>query len=244
MSINEMIIQNLNTYSCKSIRYFLPVIFFLFGFCAISPAQDIKPSKFKWHSNNLLKINTIGLFSHFTEISYERVIDKKFSILVSYGDGRKKTISGDDARQNYLDKYGGYSINYKLGKIEHTFKIENHVNIDFRYYVSHRDAKIPNGFHIGPSFHYYKFRETFTFFDEANVEKSSKLNTYKIVSINASIGVQVLIYKILAIDIFLAPGYGILTANESESNNSDSKNFNGAGFTVAYGIFSGIAFGK
>ena len=225
-------------------KYLFVTSFILLVQIFISTAQEMKDTSFKWHSNNVLKINAIGVFSKFIEIGYERVITDKFSALVAYGSGKEKNISGEDAKQNYLDKYGGLSFNYILGNTEQIIKIKNHLNVEFRFYTSHKHTLIPAGFHIGPSINYLNYNEKFLFYDDTGMQRDRRENNYKVISINASLGPQILIHRIVAIDLFIAPGYGILSASEGELSNTNKNNYTGEGFTIAFGIFCGIAIGK
>jgi len=72
----------------------ISIIFFSLTFN--SHGQEAKDTSFKWHSNNIFKVNAVGLIFKFQSFSYERVISDKFSAMVSYGNGRTKIISDRD----------------------------------------------------------------------------------------------------------------------------------------------------
>lgn len=194
-----------------------------------SNARALRDSTSKWHSNNIFKCNAVGLVFNFQFFSYERVITDKFSAQISYGNGKAKSISD---RTDQL--YGQYTVQ--------NIKINSALSFELRYYLSHKNGKIPAGFHIGPSLNFINTSNESIHYDYQDIEMNRTEGNYKIVSVNINFGPQILIKKVVAIDFMIAPGYGFLTA--SEVHDSKTQNYNGAGFSLLYGVFIGIAIGK
>ena len=211
-------------------KYVLLTFIFFFITNLDTLGQEKKDSSSKWHSNNIIKFNTIGLIDKYLSFSYERVITDKFSAQVSYGNGKTKTIS--DKENNQI--YGSYSI-------EH-FKVISTLSFELRYYLSNKHTHIPGGFHIGPSINFLNISHESIRYIYPDTEIGRDNGNYKITSVNLNLGPQILIRKIITIDFMIAPGIGFLTAKDTNKSKTDT--YYGKGFSILYGIYIGIALGK
>jgi len=225
-------------------KFTIVILIFVCGIIGSIKAQQVRDSTSRWHSNNILKINAIGLVSKFIELSFERVITNSFSAAVTYGNGRTRTISGEDAKKNYMDKYHSFVSSIIVDNTEQKITVKQHLSFEGRFYLSYKNTKIPAGFHLAPSLNFLSYEEQFIFYDKQGLEVDRRENKYKVVSFNIGIGPQFLIHRIISIDAFIAPGYGTISQTDSGLRSSSEKGYSGAGFILAYGLFCGIAFGK
>lgn len=208
------------------------ILFFLVLNCH---ALEKKDSTFKWSSNNVFKYNAVGFIFNFQAFTYERVINDRFSALISYGNGRGKSISDE------TNQYNGLYYQYTVQHI----KLKSDLSFEFRYFLSYKSRKIPAGFHIGPSINFVNISNESIHYENYKNQISEMNRTngnYKVTSVNINFGPQLLIKKIIAIDFMIAPGYGFLTS--SEVTNSKTQDYKVSGFTLRYGVFIGFAIGK
>lgn len=212
--------------------------------------QDTISKTSKWKSNNIIKTNLFGYIKHSTYFSYERVLTENISIIGTYGQG-KYSITGPNAEENVRQKIG------RSFPCVQELTLKSSISIEPRYYLSFKHNRIPAGFHIGPSFNFIKGSETFTSTGEASIYNGfgsfyvpeTVTTEYKITSILINIGPQLLIKRILAVDISVGLGYGKISGNAknvtgNSQQNVSSYNFSYNALAASFSVSIGIAFGK
>jgi hypothetical protein len=226
---------------------FLFLAFLSARFCF---AQDTIPTTNKWKSNNVVKTNVLGYFRQMTFFSYERVLTKSVSIMGTYGQGHYK-ITGKKAEDNLVDKTRGLGF-----PCTQEIKIHSSFSIEPRYYISFKHYRIPAGFHIGPSINFVNGSEIFTSTgDFHGPVGGANYGTYVITTkakktaVLINIGPQLLIKRIVALDISVGIGYGKESGIEEKKysnapQDGTTSNYSDTGFNLAFSVSMGIAFGK
>ena len=210
-------------------------------------AQDSISKTSNWKSNNIIKTDLIGYIKHLTIFSYERVLTKNVSVVGIYGQG-KYSITGQKAEDNLSGKLGrGFPCTQVIN-------LNTYISLEPRYYVSFKHYKIPAGFHIGPSINFTKGSEVFTSTGDVtgyftNYGTETVTTEYKSTSFLINIGPQLLIKRLVAIDLSIGLGYGKTTGSEKDvygnaQQYGSSSNFSYGKFVIAYSASLGIAFGK
>lgn len=185
----------------------------------------------------------VGYFNGIKSFSYERVLDNELSIQATYAFG-EYTETGDDAKYRLEDFKGRAfpNTNYKA-------KLKSHSKLELRYYLSHERNLIPAGFHLGVGLEYNSIFESFyNVPDTANVYGTIN-SDYSQFIISVNFGPQILISRIVALDIGVSPGIVFQSGTEvtsyGDQNQFGSTNdLSGPGFSIAFTINAGIAFGK
>ena len=209
--------------------------------------QDSIPKTSKWKSNNVVKTNLIGYYRNTFIFSYERVLEKNGSIMLTYGQG-SYTITGKKAEENVALRTGtGFPCAQKIS-------LKSFFSLEPRYYISYKHYRIPAGFHIGPSINFSKGSEVFTstediFSKGVNYGTETVTTEYKNISFLINIGPQLLIERIVALDFSVGLGYGKTTGTQQNvyGNNQQfgsTSDFSFGGFAVALSVSLGIAFGR
>jgi hypothetical protein len=194
-----------------------------------------------------IKTNLIGYINHLTIFSYERVLTKNISVMGTYGKG-KYLITGTKAEDNLGDKLG------RSFPCTQEVNLKSYFSIEARYYLSYNRYKIPAGFHIGPSINFFNGSEIFTSTQDVtgyftNYGTQTVTTNYKNISFLVNIGPQLLIKRLIALDISVGLGFGRTSGTErnvygTSQQFGSSSDFSYGGFVIAFSTSIGIAFGK
>lgn len=190
-------------------------------------------------------IVTANLFSSFVQgtpiINYERVVSKKTSFLVSYGQKiNNVNQTGANAFGNLQDQFVGYNSG-GASSVEQNYVGNSYFNVEFRYYFLQRRQRAPTGFHIGPSINFTNMHEQFILRSGSGLITDTKHSDYRINSFNISMGMQLLIKNLIPIDFVIAPGYGNMQRLDAGMPVDPYKR---GGFNFKVGLCTGLAFGK
>jgi hypothetical protein len=219
-------------------------IFLISNICV---AQDTIQKKYRWNSNNIIKVNLPLLVKHLTVVSYERVLTKKFTIATTYGQG-KYSITGQAAEANLANKQR------RSFPCVQEIKLNSYFSLEPRYYISFDRYKIPAGIHIGPSVNFHKSTETYTstnefHYNSVNYGRETVTTGSTNRSILINLGTQILIKRIIALDLCAGLGYGRTFTREKDTysnapQSGSSADFSFGAIATTFTASLGIAFGK
>jgi hypothetical protein len=203
------------------------LIFTLLIGTSVFSQNHIDSNNSKWNSNNIVRTELIQSIVGLKAIEYERVVSKKFSVLMAYSWG---SINGENKQ---LFSNDSYTI--------HKLLLNSGVTGEIRYYVSNKHKKIPGGFHIGPRIQFNNVTENIALYNSKNEQLLTEIIDYKINSLEIIMGPQLLIKRLIVIDFQIGFGYGFLLARPKGDNLA--YNYDGSGAKVTIAISCGIAFG-
>jgi hypothetical protein len=191
---------------------------------------------------NVVKTELIGLlFYSIKSISYERVVNDKSSMQFTYAFG-EYMVGNENAKFNLENKTGS-----SFPDTRQKIKIKQHVQGEYRYYLSNKRTFPPNGFHIGISISFNKQSETF-------YSETDTYNTYGTLNtdlnqtvIAFNFGPQFLIKRIISFDINASPGVAFESGTEvskygSSSQFGHSNHISKTGIAISFAFRVGIAF--
>lgn len=220
-------------------------IFLSTNFCM---GQDSIPKVSKWKSNNIIKTNLVGYIKSMAIFSYERVLTKNVSIMATYGQGKYK-VTGPKAENNLENTIG------RTFPCTQEITLDAYFSIESRYYISFKQYKIPAGFHIGPSINYTKGSEVFT--STGNVSgsfgthygKETVTTEYSNTAFLVNIGPQLLIKRVVAIDLSIGVGYGKTKGTQTDvyglaQQYGSTSDFAFSSVALTFSASVGIAFGR
>ncbi|HSH67430.1 MAG TPA: hypothetical protein VLB84_16925 [Bacteroidia bacterium] len=169
----------------------------------------------------------------------------------TYGQGQY-TVTGKKAEDNLINKTKGLGF-----PCNQEIKMHSAFSIEPRYYISFKHYRIPAGFHIGPSISFVKGSEIFTSTDDLQGPIGSGVNygTYMITTkakktaVLINIGPQLLIKRIVVLDISVGIGYGKESGIEEKKYSNTpqygtTSDYSYTGFNLTFSVSLGIAFGK
>jgi hypothetical protein len=197
-----------------------------------------KPAK------NIVKTELIGLlFYSIKSIIYERVIDSKFSIQINYASG-EYMVGNENAEFNLGNKTGAAFPNTR-----EKIQIKQYMKGELRYYLSHNRTRIPAGFHIGGSLAFNKQTESFYNDPDPNNQFGTLNSNISQTIIAFNFGPQLLIKRIISLDISASPGLTLVSGTEERkygiSNQfGETNDLSSGGLSISFSFSLGIAFGK
>ncbi|PCI93076.1 MAG: hypothetical protein COB15_16970 [Flavobacteriales bacterium] len=213
---------------CRMKNIIFTIIFTLLIGTSLFSQNHIDSNNTKWSSNNIIKTELIQSVLGLKAIEYERVVTKKFSLLIAYSWGNlnkeHKQLFNDDS----------YSI--------HKLSLNSSITGEIRYYASNKHRKIPAGFHIGPRIQLNNITQKVNFYNSKSELLFTENIDYILNSLEIIMGPQLLIKKLIVIDFQIGLGYGFLKARQE--NNNLGYNYEGSGAKVSIAISCGIAFGR
>ena len=193
---------------------------------------------------NIIKTELIALLFYSTNsIIYERVINNKFSVQFTYAAG--EYMVGNSNAEFHIANKIGTSFPDTREKIE----LKSYIKGEFRYYISHKRKLIPAGFHLGGSLAFDEHIQTFYNEPDPDNQYGTLTSDLSQTVVAFNFGPQILIKRIVALDISASPGIAFVSGTEERKYGNanqfgETNDISTTGFSISFSFCLGIAFGR
>ncbi|WP_281228734.1 hypothetical protein [Flavobacterium aquiphilum] len=193
--------------------------------------------------NNVVKINSVTIFSKVYDFQYERILNDKNSIQFGLGVGNNNVSDVQEFQDLYRKNFGRTLNNpTNTSYNEKTFSL----NIDYKYYYL-KTTTAPRGLYLSPSFQYFKYQEEFNAMEQGEWDNWSQSFNYtkraykkeqSLINLRALVGCQLIIANCVSLNPYFGPGFAFGSAKDFYGHTDDDEK----GFILNYGVYAGFSF--